>query len=83
VSLLLVDVVLGIVSRVVPQMNVFFVGVPLKIGVGLAAVIIALPAFTGFLEQRVSDIVAGAGVIAAKVDDGGSSAGEVTSANGG
>ncbi|MCW2924985.1 MAG: flagellar biosynthetic protein FliR [Thermoleophilia bacterium] len=63
-TLLLVDVVLGIVARVVPQMNVFFVGIPLKIGVGLVAVIIALPTFTGFLESRVSDIVAGAGVLA-------------------
>lgn len=78
VTLLLVDVVLGIVARVVPQMNVFFVGIPLKIGVGLAAVIICLPAFTGFLTQRVSDVVAGAGVLAAKV----SPAEEVTTANG-
>ena len=37
----------------------------LVIGVGLVAVIICLPTFTGFLEQRVSDIVAGAGVLAA------------------
>ena len=62
-TLLLVDVALGIVSRVVPQMNVFFVGVPLKIGIGLVAVIISLPSFTGFLQQRVDDIVTGAGVL--------------------
>ncbi len=78
ITLLLVDVVLGIVARVVPQMNVFFVGIPLKIGVGLIAVIIGLPTFTGFLERRVSDVVAGAGVLAAKVDP----AEEVTTANG-
>ena len=82
VTLLLVDVVLGIIARVVPQMNVFFVGIPLKIGVGLVAVIICLPTFTGFLEQRVSDVVAGAGVIAAKVDPADGAAGEVTTANG-
>lgn len=80
ITLLMVDVVLGIVSRVVPQMNVFFVGIPLKVGVGLLAVIISLPAFASFIEQRVSDVVAGAGVIAAKVDD--DAAGEVTSADG-
>ncbi len=80
VTLILVDVVLGIVARVVPQMNVFFVGIPLKIGVGLAAVIITLPAFTGFLEQRVSDVIAGAGVLAAKVEP--SPSGEVTTADG-
>ena len=68
VTLILVDVVLGIVARVVPQMNVFFVGIPLKIGVGLTAVILTLPTFTGFLEQRVSDVIAGADVLVAKVD---------------
>jgi len=77
VTLLLVDVVLGIVARVVPQMNVFFVGIPLKIGVGLVAIIISLPTFTNFVGERVSDIVAGAGVLA-----GTESSGEVTSANG-
>jgi len=78
VTLLLVDVVLGIVSRVVPQMNVFFVGIPLKIGVGLLAVIVSLPAFTGFLERRVDDIMAGASVLAGQPQAGE----EVTSANG-
>ncbi|MCW2921923.1 MAG: flagellar biosynthetic protein FliR [Thermoleophilia bacterium] len=83
VTLLLVDVVLGIIARVVPQMNVFFVGIPLKIGVGLVAVIICLPAFTGFLEQRVSDVVAGAGVLAAKVTPEEAAAAKgVTTANG-
>jgi flagellar biosynthetic protein FliR len=89
VSLLLVDVVLGIVSRVVPQMNVFFVGIPLKIGVGLVAVIISLPTFTKFIEHRVSDVIAGAGVVAAKVEGDGdevgttaTAAGEVTTADG-
>jgi len=33
--LLLTDLVLGVVSRVLPQMNVFFVGIPVKILVGL------------------------------------------------
>ena len=80
ITLLLVDVVLGIVSRVVPQMNVFFVGIPLKIGVGLLAVIISLPTFTGFIQERVSDIVAGAGVLAETLPA--DEAGEVTSADG-
>jgi flagellar biosynthetic protein FliR len=82
VTLLLVDVVLGIIARVVPQMNVFFVGIPLKIGVGLVAVIICLPAFTGFLERRVSDVVAGAGVLAAKVAPDDAAAEGVTTAHG-
>jgi flagellar biosynthesis protein FliR len=64
VTLLLVDVVLGIVSRTVPQMNVFFVGIPLKIGIGMAAVVIALPSFVSFFQHRISDIVTGASVLA-------------------
>jgi hypothetical protein len=51
-------------------MNVFFVGVPLKIGVGLLAVIISLPTFGSFLENRISDIVAGAGVITGAAREG-------------
>lgn len=81
VTLLLCDVVLGIVARVTPQMNVFFVGVPLKIGVGLVAIIIALPSFAGFFEARVSDVVQGAGVLTRTMQD--SSAGsEVNAPNG-
>ena len=34
--LLLVELVLMMVSRVLPQMNVFFVGIPAKILIGLA-----------------------------------------------
>lgn len=67
ITLLLVDVVLGIVSRVVPQMNVFFVGIPLKIGVGFAAIIISLPMFVRFFESRVNDIITGVSVLAGTV----------------
>lgn len=67
VTLLVVDVVLGVVARVVPQMNVFFVGIPLKVGVGMLAIIVALPAFVNFFEGRVSDIITGASVLAGTV----------------
>ena len=39
------DVALGVVSRVVPQLNVFAVGFPVKIGVGL--IVIATMPFIG------------------------------------
>jgi flagellar biosynthesis protein FliR len=38
-SLFLVDIALGIVARTVPQLNVFVVGLPLKIGVGFVVLI--------------------------------------------
>jgi flagellar biosynthetic protein FliR len=64
ITLLLVDVVLGIVSRVVPQMNVFFVGIPLKVGVGMLAIIATMTGFTGFFASRVSDVMSGVSVLA-------------------
>lgn len=44
-TLLLVDIALGILARTIPQMNVFIVGFPLKIAVGLAMFIAVLPFF--------------------------------------
>jgi len=45
VTLLLTSIALGLVARAVPQMNVFFVGMPLKIGMGLIALSFSLPLF--------------------------------------
>lgn len=42
-TLLIVDVCLGILARTMPQMNVFIVGFPLKIAVGLAIFVAVLP----------------------------------------
>ncbi|HHW15033.1 MAG TPA: flagellar type III secretion system protein FliR [Firmicutes bacterium] len=49
-ALFLTDVALGLVARAVPQMNVFVVGFPAKIAVGLAFVVLILPAYVGFVE---------------------------------
>ncbi len=48
-ALFLVDVALGIVARAVPQINVFFVGFPVKIGLGVALLIVVLPVYIGFM----------------------------------
>ena len=42
-AVFLADVALAILARTVPQMNVFIVGLPLKLGVGLVGMAIALP----------------------------------------
>ena len=44
-SLFLVDLALGMISRAVPQMNVFVVGMPLKILVGLPLIMLYLGVF--------------------------------------
>ena len=45
VALLLTTIALGILARTVPQMNVFIVGLPLKIGVGILALILTMTLF--------------------------------------
>lgn len=42
-SMLIVDIMLGILSRAVPQMNVFIVGLPIKIAIGFMVLVIVLP----------------------------------------
>ena len=44
-ALLLTDIALGILARVVPQINVFIVGFPLKIGVGLLILALGMPVY--------------------------------------
>jgi flagellar biosynthesis protein FliR len=45
VTLFLMDVAMGIVARTVPQMNIFIVGFPIKIGAGLLMLSASLPLF--------------------------------------
>ncbi|MFZ0389258.1 MAG: flagellar biosynthetic protein FliR [Calditrichia bacterium] len=45
VTLFLVSVAMGITARAVPQMNIFFVGFPLRISTGLFSLVIAFPLF--------------------------------------
>jgi flagellar biosynthetic protein FliR len=55
VSLFLVNVMLGLMARVAPQMNVFVVGFPLQIGIGLVMLIVSIPllgaVFPGLVDQ--------------------------------
>lgn len=51
VTLVLMDVALGTVSKVMPTMNIFIVGFPLKIGMGILVVAMSLPIFAYVLEK--------------------------------
>ena len=51
VTLVLMDVALGTVAKVMPTMNIFIVGFPLKIGMGLLVVALSLPAFAYILQK--------------------------------
>ncbi len=52
-ALILTDVAFGVVSRVVPQLNVFAVGFPVKIVVGLLVVGVSLPFVGGWLSDQL------------------------------
>lgn len=50
VALFLTDVALGVLNRTMPQMNIFMVGLPGKIFVGLFLIFLSLPMLVFFLE---------------------------------
>lgn len=53
ITLFLVSVALGVVARTVPQMNIFIVGMPLKIGIGFLVMAVALPIFKTIVDQTL------------------------------
>ncbi|NSW54864.1 MAG: flagellar biosynthetic protein FliR [Armatimonadetes bacterium] len=56
VSLLLADVALALMARTVPNMNVFLVGMPAKLGVGLAVLAVSAPLAAGALGSLVEQV---------------------------
>lgn len=56
-SLFLVDLALGIVARTVPQMNVFVVGLPIKMGVSFIMIIICMGVIFGVVQNTFETIV--------------------------
>ncbi len=50
-ALFVADVVFGLVARSVPQLNVFVLGIPLKVLLGLLAVAVTMPATVVFLRR--------------------------------
>lgn len=57
VTLLLTEMALGVVARTVPQINIFFVGMPLKIAIGLWVMIIVLPMLGTLFKQVVEVLI--------------------------
>ena len=52
-AILISDMALGIISKTVPQLNVFMVGMPLKILLGLAVIVLTLPMFVSLVENLI------------------------------
>jgi flagellar biosynthetic protein FliR len=59
-ALLITDVAFGVVSRVVPQMNIFAVGFPTKVAVAMLVVAASLPFVAGWISGQLSESVGAA-----------------------
>jgi flagellar biosynthetic protein FliR len=56
-AMLITDVAFGMVSKVVPQVNLFGIGFPLKIGVALLVVSASLPFIGGWMSNQLASSV--------------------------
>ena len=56
-ALLITDVAFGMVSRIVPQVNIFGVGFPMKVGVAMLIVSASLPFLGAFMSDQISNAV--------------------------
>ncbi len=57
-AVVITDVAFGVVTRVVPQLNVFAVGFPVKVVVGMLAVAASLPFVSGWISDQLQLSVA-------------------------
>jgi flagellar biosynthetic protein FliR len=57
VGLLLSDIVLGILARAMPQMNVFMVAQPLQFGFGMLLLMLSLPAIVWFFARQLPQTI--------------------------
>lgn len=57
-ALLLAEIALGLLARAVPQMNVFLVGMPARIGLGLLVFLGALPLIVVFMGEVLKRVPA-------------------------
>lgn len=55
-AIILTDVALGILARTMPQMNIFVVGIPAKIFIGIFVLAFALPFYIMFLDVTFNEM---------------------------
>ncbi|MGA2930090.1 MAG: flagellar biosynthetic protein FliR [Solirubrobacteraceae bacterium] len=52
-AVLITDVALGVIARAMPQLNIFAVGFPLKVGISLLVVTASLPFLGGWMSTQI------------------------------
>ena len=53
-TVLITDIALGVISKTIPQLNVFIVGMPLKIALGVLVMILTIPVFISVLDVLIN-----------------------------
>ncbi len=53
----LLDLLLGIMVRTIPQMNVFVIGLPMKIFIGMIIIAVTIPMFNAFTDRSLNILV--------------------------
>jgi flagellar biosynthetic protein FliR len=59
-AVIITDAAFGVVARVVPQLNVFAVGFPAKVTVGLLVIGVSLPFAAGWISDELQQSVGAA-----------------------
>jgi flagellar biosynthetic protein FliR len=57
IGLLLSDIILGLISRAIPQMNVFMVAQPVQFGLALLLLFLAMPAIVWFFVRHMPSMI--------------------------
>ena len=56
-AVFVIDIILAFLARAVPQMNLFIIGLPVKIMAGLVVLFLLLGVLTHFYSQIIMDII--------------------------
>lgn len=56
-ALLLADIGLGFLARTVPQMNIFILGLPLKMGLGLFLLMVVFPLTVDLIAPMIGPVI--------------------------
>lgn len=55
-TILVTDIALGVISKTIPQMNVFVVGMPAKVILGMLTIVITIPVFISILDIVINGV---------------------------
>ena len=55
-AILLTDIALALISRTIPQMNIFIIGIPIKIVVGIFVLVFYIPMYLVILDVMFNGI---------------------------